>query len=832
MTTHATDLKDRLRVAPDDILITPWAKNFVDDGTPPPDKSQGIIGQDRAMDALKIGIELEAPGYNVYVCGESGTGRTSTVKDVLAVCRRARKPLLDRCYVMNFKNPDRPRLLEFPAGIGGKFRADMDKLLDRIKKEVQSIFDATDYAKRREKLQKQYERRQRNRVQRFEDALKKQGFGLAQGRDGPGGRPEVAPVIKGKLMSIQDVQNLVDAGKFKAEALQKMMVVFEQKRSELDMMLGSIRKENREFEERLRQLDRDTFSSTIAELVAEVGERYAPHAAQVPDPRPSKDRPRETMSQKLSSYLSEIRENLIENLDIFREPDAQDGEQAADRRAQYQEQTINYRVNVVLDNTGREQCPVVQETSTTFHNLFGAIERPYEDASHGGAHFTTIKGGSVLMADGGFLIVNAADVFGEPGVWKALKRTLRHRQLEIQNLEAPGYSPPTALKPEPIAVDVKVIMIGDDEAYRMLYAIEDDFKKIFKVKSEFDTEMTLEADNVAKYLSFITRAVREEKLRALDRDAVIAVVEYGIRLTQDRKKISTRFWFVADLLREASYFAGEQGRTEITRADVERAIHERRRRFGLDEDRVQEEFERGQLIVETTGTAVGTVNGLTVYDLGDHHFGRPVRITATVAVGRGGIINVERRAGLSGAVYDKAVMILTGFLMERFGRNAPINLRASITLEQSYGGVEGDSASSAEVYALLSALSGLPADQSIAVTGSVNQKGEVQPVGGATFKIEGFYDVCRSRGLSGAQGVMIPRRNVEHLVLRPDVERAIKDGTFHVWAADTIDEGIEILTGFPAGAAGPGGTYPEGTVNFLAAKRLAEMNALLRRKKA
>jgi lon-related putative ATP-dependent protease len=829
MTKAHASLRDALRVPPADVLITPWAARFIDRKTPQVEPASGIIGQDRALRALTLGIDLEAPGYNVFVCGESGIGRTSTVKDLLNGARRARKPLVDRCYVMNFKDPDHPRLLEFPAGIGVKFRADMEKLVSRLKKEVQRIFDASDYSKRKEKLSSQYERKQRNRVQKFEEVLKKDGFALAQSREGPtAGRPEVVPNIRGKLMAMTELQTMVDEGKFKADKFQKMAAVYEARKAELDAMLKEIRKEGRDFEERLRQLDRDTFSDSIGDLTGEVLERYVPYAQQIAPPA-SKPPPRFTMAQKLEQYVAELKEDLIENLDAFREAEGQESDGGAERRERYESKVYDYRVNVILDNTGREQCPIVQETSPTFNNLFGAIERPFEDTGHVGAHFTSIKGGALLNADGGFLIVNAVDVFTEPGVWKTMKRTLRHRQLEIQNLDVPGYAPPTALKPEPIVVDVKVIMLGDEEIYRTLHAVEDDFRKIFKVKAEFDTEMDLDRDNVTKYLSFIDRAVREESLLPLAEEAVTAVVAHGIRMTADRRKISMRFSDVADLLREASHFARHAGEAAISRASVQTALREMRDRVGLDEDKLQEEYERGQLLIDTAGSAVGVVNGLTVYDLGDHQFGRPVRITAATAVGRGGIVNVERRAGLSGAVYDKAVLILTGFLMERFGRAMPLNLRASITLEQSYGGIEGDSASSAEIYALLSALSGAPIDQSIAVTGSVNPKGAIQPIGGVSHKIEGFYEVCRARGLTGTQGVLLPRQNVAHLVLKPEVEQAIVDGTFHLYAAATIDEGIEILTGAPAGAADAAGAYPAGSINARAMARLAEMNELLRR---
>jgi len=826
--------RGKFRINSKDIFLKPWTESFVDRDAAPEESFRGIIGQDRAIAALTLGINVEAPGYNIYVCGESGTGRTSTVLDMLHRTKRCPRSLVDRCFVMNFKDPDRPRLLEFPAGAGVKFRADIDELITRLHKQVPKVFEATDYSRKKEKLSVQYERSQRTKVQKFEAELKKGGFALAQVRDAPaGGRPEIMPLVRGKVLSMGDVSALVDKGKYKQEKFKKIQEEYETWRSKLMNLMKELRKEGRELEEKSKKLDREIFSEIIGEMVAEIIEKYSGRGTDDSTGKQDVLRITGQSRQKLMDYLQELKEDLIENLDIFKEPDLPPQEDAgAEKRERHEDMFADYRVNVILDNTGREECPVVQETFPTFNNLFGAIERPFEDPIHTGAHFTSIKAGSILKADGGFLVVNALDVFTEPGVWKTLKRTLKHRQLEIQNLDVPGYSPPSALKPEPINVDVKVVMIGDEYLYRMLYFLEGDFKKIFKVKSEFDTEMPLDSGNVSKYLSFVDRICGEEKLPKFDRDAVVAMVEMGIRNTEDRRKLSTRFSDVADLMREASYFTNLGGKKEVTRQDVEQAVTERRRRVGMDEDHLQEMFDRNQIFVSTSGGAVGMVNALTVFDQGDHQFGRPVRVTASVATGKGGVINIERRAGLSGSLYDKGVMILTGFLMERFGRRTPLNLRASITLEQSYGGVDGDSASSADVYALVSAIAELSLDQSLAVTGSVNQKGEIQPVGGICFKIEGFYDVCAAKGLTGKQGVVIPRSNVDHLTLRPDVEKAIEEGNFHLYSVSTIDEGIELLTGIPAGVADPAGYYPEGTVNHISMQKLAEMNAALKAKDA
>ncbi|RME21093.1 MAG: Lon protease family protein [Deltaproteobacteria bacterium] len=486
------------------------------------------------------------------------------------------------------------------------------------------------------------------------------------------------------------------------------------------------------------------------------------------------------------------------------------------------------QVNVVLTNAHRKGCPVVFEPSPSVSRLLGTIEHTVDETAKAGAEFMSIRAGSLLRANGGFLLLKAEDLLAEPGAWKVLKRALSTGQLEIRAPEGPMMPVLSGLKPDPIPLDVKIILHGDDLVYRMLYLADDDFSKAFKVKAEFDTVMDFNRSSLEKYMAFVQRVVKEEDLLAPNRAAVAALVEESIRQAEDQRKLSTRFRLVADLLREASYWARRCGRRNITRKEVEQAIEHRRRRVNLVEEKYREDIERDVIMVSTSGAKVGQVNGLAVFDLGDYSFGKPSRITASVGVGRQGVVNIEREAGLSGAIHDKGVYIISGFLAERFGRDVPLSLEARLCFEQSYGEIDGDSASSAEIYALLSALSGVPLRQSVAVTGSVNQHGELQPIGGINHKIEGFFDLCRSRGLDGSHGVVIPRANLPHLMLRQEVVDSVRKGKFHIWAASSVDEGMEILTGFRAGTPGRSGLFPRGTINRLVQDRLRSMAEALR----
>jgi len=515
--------------------------------------------------------------------------------------------------------------------------------------------------------------------------------------------------------------------------------------------------------------------------------------------------------EKVSRYLDDVCRSVMDNLDRFRRDEQQPQQLQLPMVQQTQDPYNEYKVNVIVDNSEQDSIPVIIETNPKYRNLFGTIERTMDARGVWKTDYSQIKAGSFLKANGGYLVLNALDTLIEPGVWPDLKRTMRTGLVDIQSYEAWFFSP-SGLKPEPIDIDVKVIMIGDAFLYRLLYDRDEDFKKIFKVRADFDVEMERSEEHIANYSAFIKMICDEEHLMRFERDAVGEVVEFGVRLAGRKKKLSTRFYAIADIVREANYWAKKDNATSVTGKHVERAIYERVDRVRLVESKIQELIEEGTLMIETQGEEIGQVNGLAVYDLGEHAFGKPTRITAKTSIGKGNILNIEREADMSGRVHRKGVAILTGYIHWMFSQDKPLAFNASICFEQSYSGVDGDSASSTEIYAILSSLSGLPIKQGIAVTGSVNQKGEIQPIGGVNEKIEGFFDVCKARGLTGDQGVIIPHQNVKELMLRKDVLEAVEKNTFHIYAIKAVEEGIELLTGVKAGKHLKTGKYEADSV--------------------
>lgn len=750
---------------------------------------QEILGQKRAVEAVRQGLEMEYEGYNIFVTGLSGTGRTTTIKRLLEELRKPKTPP-DLLYVHNFKNPDMPILLTLPAGQGKRFKRDMDDLLDKVKKKIPAIFESESYQKKREKLMEKYREKERGLVQDFEERIAKAGFTLMQIRMGPFVKTEILPVIKGKPISFEELETAVQKGKLSHSDLVKLREVHSLLVSEMGAVLKKRRSIEKEMEEAVQALDHEIISPFLSEMIEEMKNYY-------------KDK-------KLNSYLEEVKKSIIENPQRFQPQEV----------SKYE--FTEYKVNLIVDNSETEGAPVVMETAPTYRNLFGTIEKRLVGQGVWKSDFTGIKAGSLLRANGGYLVINGFDALVEPGVWATLKRTLRENIVKIQTYEPFYFLTTSTLEPEPIKINLKVVMIGNSLLYYLLYYHDADFRKIFKIKADFDTEMPKESSTINQYASFIRRICEEEKLRPFHKTAVAKIIEYGARLAQRKDKLSTRFSIIADTIREAHYWASKDKSKVVKDKHVDRAIKERINRLNLPEEKIQELIKKNVIMIDTKGKVVGQVNGLSVYQLGDYSFGRPSRITAKVSVGRSGVINIEREAELGGKVYNKGVLILAGYLRSQYAQDKPLVMSGSLCFEQSYTGVDGDSASSAEVYALLSSLSGLPLRQDIAVTGSVNQKGEVQPVGGVNEKIEGFFDVCKAKGLTGTQGVIIPQGNVDDLMLKEEVIEAVKKGRFHIYPVKTVDEGIEILTGVRAGKRKKDGTFEKGTVHYLVDKRLRE----------
>jgi len=770
---------------------------------------QEIIGQERALEAIRTGLDINSIGYNVFVTGLAGTGRFTTIKSVLEEMNTKGKIPNDLCYVNNFKNPDMPHMLSLPAGRGGAFKKEMETLVESLKKKIPLIFENETYLNKKKEVVEKYRNRQAEMFKEFEKKVNKEGFSLVQIQMGPYSRPGVFPVHEGNPVNIDQLESMVEEGKYAKEDFERLKEKQTELVAELEAIFKETRKSEKEVKELLTALDAEVISPVVKDSISDIKEKFD--------------------DEKVNRYLDEVQEDILANLNRFREkeepaPSPIPGlvlPQPVDSFSEYQ-------VNVLVDNSEAKGAPIVVETTPNYRNLFGTIERVIDRSGMWRTDFSHIKAGAFLRANGGYLIFNALDALLEPGVWPALKRTLKNQIIEIQTYDPYYFFSTSALKPEPIECNTKVIMIGDTQIYYLLFGYDDDFKKIFKIKADFDPVTNKDAEKINQYACFIRKICDEEKLKPFDRTAVAGVVEYGVRLTGRQKKLSTRFYLIADLLREANYWASKDGNGVVTEKDVDQAIAKKVYRVSMIEEKIQEMIDEGTILIDSDGAVVGQVNGLAVYSLGDHMFGKPSRITVKTSMGKAGIINIEREAEMSGPTHNKGVYILAGYLRGKYAQDKPITMSASICFEQSYSGVDGDSASSTEIYALLSSLSELPIRQDTAVTGSVNQKGEVQPIGGVNEKVEGFFDVCKAKGLTGKQGVMIPHLNLGDLMLRKDVVQAVKEKKFHIYPVKTIDQGIEILTGVEAGEIREDGRFKEGSVNDLVDKKLRELGTRIK----
>jgi len=759
-----------------------------------------IIGQERALKAIQTGLEIKSLGYNIFITGMVGTGRTTTIKQLLEKLDKEEKTPDDILYVNNFKNPDEPSLIMLASGQGRLFKEAMDHLIEMLQRNIPELLKSKHYAEKKEGIIETQQARQKEIMQKFEEEASRQGFSVIQVQMGLFVKPDLVPVIEDRPVSFRELEGMVKEKKFAQKDLESLQKKYEDLTSGMEGVFEKLREIDEETRSLLKAWDAEAITPVIKGGVNGIREKFP--------------------QSQISEYLSLVEENLIGTIDLFK---TQKKDEKEEKSREPNDAFLEYRVNLLVDNSEVKGAPVVMETNPTYVNLFGTIESAVTRLGVWQTDFTKIKPGSFLKANGGYLVINALDALIEPGVWTTLKRTLRNQIFEIQNYLSLYLVSTSRLKPQPIKSNVKVVMIGDAYVYNLLYFQDEDFKKIFKIKAEFDSEMTKDEATIRDYVGFIKKICDEDSLLPMDKGGIAALIEYGTRVAGRQKKVSTRFHILADVIRESSYWAKIDNRKVIGRENVEKAVLERFERVSLLEDKVQEMIEEGTILIDTEGREVGQVNGLSVYDMGQFAFGKPTRITAKTAVGRAGVINIEREADLSGPSHNKGVLILGGFLRGKYAQRKPFSLSASIAFEQSYGGVDGDSASSTEVYAILSSLSRLPLRQDIAVTGSINQKGEIQPIGGVNEKIEGFFDVCRAKGLTGTQGVIIPHQNIQNLMLRQDVVQAVAEGKFHIYPIRSVDEGMEILTGIEAGKARQDGTFEEDTMNFLVDKELERL---------
>ncbi len=777
---------------------------------------EGIIGQERALKALRLGVDLRAPGYNIFVTGLSGTGKATTIKKILERISPHCPTLNDYAYVNNFSNPDQPRLLIFPAGIAQKFAAAMDSMIDFLIEKIPVVLEDEAYDVRRKNILDSYAEEEKKLMLEFENEIKKENFSLGQVQMGQYYRPEIFPVINGKPVPIQQLAELVNRNAISPEEAERVYQKYQEYTIQLQELFKKGLQLSREYQERLLKLEQEAVNNLVTGVISDMKEKFN--------------------YPKVHEYLDEVKESILNNLDDFKgagknEPQEQETQKLPPSIAKIRNPFRVYQVNIILDNSSTKECPVIIETSPTYTNLFGSIEKVYEGGGSWYSDFMNIKAGAILRANGGYLVLNAFDALTEPGVWKSLKRVLMFRKLEIQDYFGQYLLNTTNIKPESIEISTKVIFIGSDEIYYILSEYEEDFKKIFKVRADFDYEMKNTPKGLNDLAGLVRKLCEEENLLHFDRLAIAKLAEFSARYAGSKDKLTARFAVVADIVREANFWAKDSGAEIVTADHVKIAYDNYVYRHNMIEEKINDLIIEGKLIIDISGEKVGEINGLSVYSINDYTFGRPSKITVTVSAGNSGIINIEREAKLSGRIFDKGVLVISGLLREKFGQDFPLSFTASICFEQSYSGIDGDSASSTEIYALLSALSGIPIKQGIAVTGSVNQKGMIQPIGGVNEKIEGFFKVCKAKGLDGTQGVIIPKRNLNELMLDEEVIEAVKNGKFNIWAVDTIDEGIEILTGYKAGKYEKG-KWETGTVYERVYQRLKELHDLSKHKES
>src|SRR5216683_1091813 len=774
-----------------------------------------LLGQERAFRALKMGVELNAPGFNIFVCGLAGTSRGGTITHLIDQIHPPAKASLDRCYVNNFKSPDRPRLLSLPRGQANAFKKDMQAGIDFLRRRIPQVFEGEPFDDAPFLPLERFTVREKELMDDFTRRIAREQFALGHMQVGAVALPEIFPVLEGQMVPIEDISKMVHEGKLEGPVAEDIERKYEQFRQEFTVVYRKTLTLSRELASELSYLEQEAASVLVDGVIEELKEKY---------PGPN-----------VAEYLEEVRHHLLDNLDPFkeREGEAEHEEETPDGApkapgAPERDPFRVYGVNVILAHNDGENSPVIFETTPTYANLFGTIQRAYDTRGGWTSDFMDLRAGSLLRADGGFLIMYSLEALSEVGVWRALKRTLNHNRLEIQPLEMFYPFGGSAQKPEAIDINVKVILIGDRSLYELLYEYEEDFRKIFKVRVEFDEEMAMSDGVIAEYAGRLRALSEKENLYPFDRGAFAAMLEYGVRKAGRRNKVTARFIDIADLAREAHYDAAARGEAVVRAAHVRGALSSKMERHNLIETRIREMIEEGTLLVDVSGARVGQVNGLSVLEIGGYSFGKPVRITATAALGKAGLINIEREANLSGRFHDKGMHIIAGYLRSQFAQDKPLSLAASICFEQSYSGVDGDSASSTEIYALASALSGLALRQDIAVTGSINQQGDIQAIGGVNEKIEGFFDVCRIKGLTGTQGVLMPESNVEDLMLREDILEAVAGGQFHIWPVAQVEQGIELLTGMAAGKKNGDGKFEPGTVLALIDERLSEMAKTLK----
>lgn len=757
-----------------------------------------FVGQERALQAIDFGLNMRSLGFNIYALGENGTGKTSAVRRFITEKAKTEPVPSDWVYVNNFRDAGEPVAISLEPGSAVEFQREMAELVGYLRTTIPKVFESKEYDQQKDRIVEAFQAKQKELFGAFEEQAEAWGFKVHRAVNGYN---IVAVNAEGEPIKEEEYETFDEQRKVEMREHGKAI------QERLEDVVRVIKEEDKKTKRALSDLERTAALSVLGHGLEEIRKKHEGN-------------------RKLNSYLDDVREDVLANLDDFK---GGGGEGAHVPQMPFlkigktEPDFLRYTVNVIVNNGESKGAPCVFESNPTYFNLFGRLEHKFQMGA-AITDFTMIKAGALHKANGGYLVLQAIDLLRNFISYDSLKRAVRQKEVRIEDvMEQYRLMSTSMLKPEPIPLDVKVILIGNPDLYYMLYNLDEDYRELFKVKADFDHRIVRTDESLKQYACFVASKTQEEGLLPFDADGVAKVVDYGARLAEDHEKLSTKFSDISNLVREAHYWAAKDGSETVSGVHVKKAIRAQIHRNNMIEEKMREMTAEGTVIVDTGGERTGQVNGLAVYDAGDHSFGKPSRITAVVYAGKGGVVNIERQTKMSGKIHEKAILILSNYLGKMFAGKAPISLTASLTFEQLYGMIEGDSATCAELYALLSAISGAPVRQGIAITGSMDQGGNVQPIGGVNQKIEGFFDLCRLRGLDGTQGVIVPGRNRRNLLLKDEVVEAVREGKFRIWSIDRIEEGIELLTGMPAGERGPDGAYPEGTFYRKVSDRLEEL---------
>src|SRR6056297_3894082 len=733
----------------------------------------GIIGQKRAVNAIDTGMRIDQEGYNIYISGVTGSGRSTYAKTIAERKSSEKKVPNDLCYVFNFDNPEKPEALSLPPGTGIRLDSDMENIIKDLKEEIPEVFQSDEYDEARNKIMSQYQEKSNSSMEEFDKKINKEGFTLQNTASGTVPVPidEDGNTIKQEAFQ-----------KFNEEKKSKLREKSQQIQNDMEKMMREIRELKSEAQKKLKEMEKNLSLNVIEPRIKNLQDKYSD-------------------VKEIVQYLEKVKYDITQNLDKFKDSEDQPQKQKLAKLFEQKDDSsffIRYKVNLLINNKDTAGAPVIVEHNPTFYNLFGKIEAKSQFGTLT-TDFTMIKSGDVHEANGGYLIMKVKDLLTKPFAWDTLKRVLINHEIVVENIGEQYRSIPiSGLKPEDILVDVKVILIGNPYIYQLLYHYDEEFKKLFKIRADFDYEMKRSKENMKNFASFISSVCRKEDLNHFKPEAVAKVVEYGSRMSEDKDKMTARFNQILELIYEADALSDVNSHDLVEREDVKKAIDEKIRRSNLIEEKIQEKIEDEHILVDVDGEESGQINGLSVYQTGQYSFGRPTRITAQTFMGQEGVINIEREAEMSGKIHNKAVLIFSGYLGNQYAQDTPLSLNASLAFEQSYGGIDGDSATAAELIAILSSISGYPVRQDLAITGSMNQKGKIQPIGGVNEKIEGFYKVCKNKEITGTQGVIIPEQNKDNLMLEEEVINAIEDDKFQLYSISNIDEAIELMFDRPA----------------------------------